>query len=283
MKNILYTTDYSENSVPALMYAVEISKQLDARLNVLHVFDYPTVLGTRVSEPFPELGKDAVRAHRKRLEEFLGRHLGKTAKGVVPDILVLEHASAVKGILDKARELKADLVIVGMKGGSGLRETLLGSVARGLIEKSPCPVLAIPADSSYNGIQTFVYGANLELADRTVLKQLSALVSPFKATIRAVHFSPGGDVAEVSNIHQFKEALKHELPDIPIDFTTRVAEDVFDALRVYAGDENADILVMLEHKDRPFFKSLFQKDLVKKMEAYGRIPLLAFNENNLNL
>lgn len=283
MKKILYPTDYSENSVSALTYAFEVARQLNAQLNVLHVYDYPTVLQTKVSEPFPDLAKDAYREHMKKLEDFLSRNLAKSQKRVPLHAMVMEHRSVVGGIIKEARESKADLVIAGMKGGSGLRESIMGSIARGLIEKSPCPVLTIPPDSSYNSIKTFVYGATVEHADKAVLRQLVTFAKPFKAIIKVVHISSANNVESESGIRQVIESLKQEMHYEGIDYASLVSENVFDALRIYAGDENADILVMLEHKARPFVESLFHRDLVKKMEAYGRIPLLAYNQNSLKL
>ncbi len=67
MKTILYATDYSENSVAALKYAHKMSEQLETRLVIAHVFDYPTVLGMEgLDEPFPHLEKDAFKLHRSK-------------------------------------------------------------------------------------------------------------------------------------------------------------------------------------------------------------------------
>lgn len=58
------------------------------------------------------------------------------------------------------------------------------------------------------------------------------------------------------------------------------SEAVFESLRVYLGDVGADMVVMLEREKHGFLKKLFHQDPVKKMESYGRVPLMSFNEVN---
>ena len=50
-------------------------------------------------------------------------------------------------IATAAREVEADLIVVGTHGWGGFRETMLGSVARGLLHEAFCPVLSIPPET----------------------------------------------------------------------------------------------------------------------------------------
>ena len=81
MKTILYTTDFSDNSVAALKYAYKMSEQMATRLVVAHVFNYPTILGIEgLDEPFPHTEENAFKMHRNKLEEFCQEHLGSVWK-----------------------------------------------------------------------------------------------------------------------------------------------------------------------------------------------------------
>jgi nucleotide-binding universal stress UspA family protein len=46
-------------------------------------------------------------------------------------------------IISYAREIKADLVVVGTHGRTGLSHLIIGSVAERVVRKAPCPVLSI--------------------------------------------------------------------------------------------------------------------------------------------
>ncbi|MCO5723283.1 universal stress protein [Robiginitalea marina] len=277
MKTILYATDYSENSAPALQFAYRISKVLNARLLAIHVFDYPTILQTEVQEPFPHLEEDAFKAHTRRLKDFCRSHLGEGAK---VEIEALEHKNVREAIAGKALEEGASLLVVGMKGGSALRELLMGNTTKKLIEEAPCPVLSIPGDASFNGLETIVYATDFEEEDIAVLRELAPVAAAFQARIRAVHIASDKEYANLQRREWFQEALKKELPEAKITFEQEVSEHAFEALRVYLGDHNADLVVMLERKRKGFLEPIFHRDRVKKMESYGRIPLMAFHEKN---
>lgn len=97
MKKILYATDYSDNAVVAFKYAKNLAEQLNYRLVVCHIFDYPTILSSeRLSEPFPQFENDAFKTHRAKSEVFCQEHLGVVWK--VPNIQLktVEHMSVVK-------------------------------------------------------------------------------------------------------------------------------------------------------------------------------------------
>ena len=61
------------------------------------------------------------------------------------------------------------------------------------------------------------------------------------------------------------------------------SEDVFDTLKIYYRNSNADLIAMLEREDSGIASKVFHRDLVKRMESYGKIPLLSFNAKNYGI
>ena len=284
MKTILYSSDYSENSVAALKYAYEMSKQMETRLVITHVFDYPTVLGTEdLDEPFPHLEESAFKSHRSKLEKFCEEHLGSVWN--TPNIILepIENKNVIKGILSVAEEWHAYLILTGMKGGSAIREILMGSTTKNLIQKSPCPVLSIPSDTSYMPIKNIVYATDFEDEDIYAIRKLVEMAKKLNAKIKVVHITTQEEYQGDMQMKWFKgmllEKLTYELMEFELVFT----ENVFNALRIYLGDTNADLMVMLEREHKGLFKKWFHRDLVKKMESYGRVPLLVFRGSNHQL
>ena len=281
MKTILYATDYSKNSAAALKYAHALSTQLDSRLVITHVFDYPTVLGTKgLDEPFPHLEESAFKMHRSKLEDFCKEHLVGEYDAPNVHLETVENKSVIKGILSKADEYHAHLIVVGMKGASGIREIIMGSIAKQLIEKAPCPVMAIPADTSHMAIKKIVYATDFMEEDVHAIQKLVEIAEPLGAEIKVVHISTKEEYAGDLQMIWFKNTLKERVTYPKIDFQLLFSETVFDSLRIYLGDVGADLMVMLEREKQGFFKKWFHQDLVKKMESYGRVPLMSFNEHN---
>jgi nucleotide-binding universal stress UspA family protein len=284
VKTILYCTDYSENSKAALKYAYHMAKQMETRLVISHVFDIPTILGTEnLDEPFPHLEVSAHKSHRFKLEEFCDEHLGSSWQD--PNIVLeaFENKSVVDGIISVASEWHAYLIILGIKGGSEIREMIMGSTTRHLLAKAPCPVLSIPSDASYMAIKNIVYATDFEEEDIYALRKLVEMAQQLKAVIKVVHISTKDEYQGDMQMDWFKKMLSEKVTYELIDFELLFTEDVFETLRIYLGDTNADLVVMLEREHKGILKNIFHRDLVKKMESYGRVPLLSFRGANHQL
>jgi nucleotide-binding universal stress UspA family protein len=136
--SILYPTDFSDLSRPAFDLACALARDYDARLIICHVTRPPMagVVDGIFIEPPPPNEEDELQA---RLESI---------QPVDPDIEVsyrLERDEAVPGIVRLAKEVKADLIVLGTHGRSGVSRLVLGSVAEGVMRKAPCPVLTVRA------------------------------------------------------------------------------------------------------------------------------------------
>jgi nucleotide-binding universal stress UspA family protein len=281
MKTILYATDYSKNSVAALQYAHKMSEQLETRLVIAHIFEYPTILGLEgLDKPFPHLEKDAFKHHRSKLEKFCTEHLGNAWEGPNIQLEAVENKTVLKGIIATADEWHAYLIVVGVKGESGLRESIMGSTTKQLIEKAPCPILAIPADASYNPIKTIVYGTDFENEDIYAIRKLVEMAKHFDAEIKVVHITTKKELDNANQMEGFKNMLQQKVEYERMEFVHLVSESIFDALRNYLGEVGADMAVLLERERKGVFKKWFHRDLVKKMESYGNIPLLSFRGSN---
>jgi len=144
LKKILYPTDFSEYSLAALPYAVDLAGQNDAELFCLHVVEMPKeqYLTGEYMVPLevPHVSVDKVlRTARSRLEKFVAENLhdiGKVTSRVLEGVPFIE-------IIRYAREQSIDLIVIGTHGHSALAAMLLGSVAEKVVRKAPCPVLTV--------------------------------------------------------------------------------------------------------------------------------------------
>jgi nucleotide-binding universal stress UspA family protein len=114
-------------------------------------------------------------------------------------------------------------------------------------------------------------------ADIEVIKKLSKIAKAFKAKIQVVHITTEKEYEVESQMDLFKDKLKKKVDYENIKFKILVSDDVFNTLRMYLEEIEADIVVMLEREKRGLLSKLFHGDLVKKMETYDKLPLLSFN------
>ena len=135
-RRVLCPIDFSEHSLAALDLALKIAQRNDAMLYLLNVAPMPAgAAGFQPvpMDPYPYLEKDG----RKRLE--------KLARERIPTVVRYE-TLVVSGdpaelVLNAARDLDADLIVIGTHGRKGLSHLVLGSVAERVVRESPAPVL----------------------------------------------------------------------------------------------------------------------------------------------
>jgi nucleotide-binding universal stress UspA family protein len=141
LRRIVVATDFSTPGEHALGVGVSLAKQLGAEVHVVHAFDIPLAMVTPYEVTVPDgLIREAREAARKKLDTALDaiRKQGLEATGHLGEV------PAAPAIADVAREVKADLVVIGTHGRTGLKHVLLGSVAERTVRHAPCPVLTVP-------------------------------------------------------------------------------------------------------------------------------------------
>ncbi len=142
-KKIVYCTDFSENSIPARLRAVEYAKSFRAELIIVHV------LSSRLmGYPFFEeaIGADMAELQHK-LDERVKIELNEVAKDCGQECALVRTCvrSGVTAteIVRCADELSADLIVMGTHGWSGLKHLILGSTVENVLRIASCPVLIV--------------------------------------------------------------------------------------------------------------------------------------------
>ena len=143
MKQILAAVDFSDVTSCVVDRAAELAKAFSAKLTLLHAAaPDPEFVGY---EPGPQTVRDTraleLRSENRDLEE-MARSL--TDQGI-QTIGKLVMGPTVMTIIEHARALEADLIILGSHGHGALYKALVGSATEGVMRKSTCPVLVVPA------------------------------------------------------------------------------------------------------------------------------------------
>jgi nucleotide-binding universal stress UspA family protein len=139
-KNILVPTDLSDGAEEALDYACELATKFGAKIHLLNVIGIPA-LGV------PELGValtssliDTIIADNQSSLDSLVEI--KRSHAQFGDVL-LRTGDARDVINQTAKEVDADLIVMGTHGRRGVSRALLGSVAETVVRTAPCPVLTV--------------------------------------------------------------------------------------------------------------------------------------------
>jgi nucleotide-binding universal stress UspA family protein len=140
MRRILHATDFSRASAPAFAEALELARQERARLLVVHVMVPPSpFVAGEAPTSWLELEARARRDARRRLGAAVA---AAERAGIAVEGQVVEGAPA-EAIVRLARRDRADLIVIGTHGRSGLGRLFMGSVAARVLQLARCPVLTV--------------------------------------------------------------------------------------------------------------------------------------------
>jgi nucleotide-binding universal stress UspA family protein len=142
IKKVLCPVDFSDPSREAMHFAVDLAQRYGAEVVLLHVYQVPAYA-------FPEgmvlAGPDVLANLVDRIARTLAAWREDAAGRAAGLTVAAETAMGVAHteILRVARERKADLIVVGTHGRTGLAHVFLGSVAERVLRTAPCPVLTV--------------------------------------------------------------------------------------------------------------------------------------------
>ena len=277
MKKILFTTDFSANADKAFYFALNMAEKHQAELILAHVFDIPNVWNYPVEYNPSEMKPEMIKDWKRTLKDFFEKYDTK----VKATFEAVEHPSVLEGILSIIKEHKPQLVIVGTRGKSHIKEVIFGSTTKALVKHSPIPVMAIPEYTNRKDFDKVLYASDLREDDVQALSKLVQLVEPYQPEIQILHIHPASEYKGFEKIEWFKELVRENIAYERISFEVLQSDDNFATLHNHMAWNKFDLLVMLEKKRGGIIDKLFHEDLVKKMEFHTRIPLLSYNENFL--
>ncbi len=139
-QNILVPLDFSAASEKALDLAIELAEKLDGHLVLMHAFEIPVVGfpdGAYVATA--EITSRILNAAQQALDDAVTKH--ESAR--VPMTTRLCQADPRDAIVALAKDLPADLIVMGTHGRRGLARAFIGSVAESVVRIATVPVLTV--------------------------------------------------------------------------------------------------------------------------------------------
>ena len=140
-EKILVAIDFSENSDYAFNYALDLAKQFNGELTVMHVINEPVDLrGFYVPHiSFEQLEKEIEEGAAKMMEKFCSEQMS----GFTNYKTAIVSGIPYEEIIRRAQETGSSLIVMGTHGRTGLDHLIFGSTAERVVRSAFCPVLTI--------------------------------------------------------------------------------------------------------------------------------------------
>ena len=270
---ILIPTDFSELSKVAIQYAVDMGKDLEVNIMLLHVIDTSAPSRARVGSH--KLQEALKTSSERAMKELLGSIKKDIGHNIDISYEITSGTSIGKYVEMAAVKNDIDIVCIGTKGASGLKKILFGSNAASIIESSSIPVLTIPEFARYKGVKNIVYSSdfyNLE-------KELD-LIIPFAklmdAWIQVLHIDKDNEGFE-GDLQQKEKSLIKDFSYQKIKMTELKIDSVVIGINKFVEDVDADMVIMFTHHTN-FIEKVFQKSVTQNTAFQTRIPLFTFQK-----
>jgi nucleotide-binding universal stress UspA family protein len=138
---ILVPVDFSECSSRAFGYGVRLARAFGSRILLLHVFDSRIIENVFHIHQMDEEDVRKEMAGRAK-KAFDALRADPEAEGIEMDSVERAGIPA-REIVEAAKDLDADLIVIGAHGATGLQGILYGTTAEGVVRTAPCPVLSV--------------------------------------------------------------------------------------------------------------------------------------------
>jgi nucleotide-binding universal stress UspA family protein len=190
-KHILCPVDFSDFSRRAVRVARGLARDFDAVVDLLHIMDMRAFSPAEAA-----LAPQIQEANRRRADEQMAKLAAE--EGVPADRVSVAEGLPHRAITDAARDLPADLVVMGTHGISGFERLLLGSVTEKVLHQVHVPLLAVSQkvpDSILAGeedrrFQTILVATDLGAGAVDTVEYAFALGRRYSAKLLLLHVAP---------------------------------------------------------------------------------------------
>jgi nucleotide-binding universal stress UspA family protein len=274
MRKVLIPTDFSENAMNAISYALELFKYERSEFLILHAFaDEVYDNNTKMSRSYFEEYKENVREKSDReLQEVVSKMLAKSPNPRHE----YNYLSVFGSLIDAANDLvdkeNMDALVMGTRGYTDDRNITFGSNTLQVMKYVKCPVLAVPA--SYHDVHPnhILFPTDYQLPfKRREIKLISTLAKSYVATITCLYVSKFKKLSfrQTDN----KSLLTAFLEDNKTAFVQVEGEDITSAVNEYITTHDIDLLVMINSR-HSYFENILYTSTIQKIGLNIQIPFL---------
>ena len=272
MKNIdsiLFPTDFNEDAQQAFRYALEISHKTGAELHLFHAIEEPYDFAVRVEEVV-QRKKD--KAYEK-LQEMMEESRESERYSQLAIYSEISRGKPYQAINAKARDLDADLIIVGTKGESNLKRILYGNVTSNMLLESKIPVFTVPVNSKKPYLDRFLFTSDFRDDDLKSLEKTIDFARHFDAEVQVLHVSTSERMKPKIKFRGFCD-LVEETFDYPKLKLKRVVADNFSkGVSAYVNENPVSLLIITRYKKK-FLQTLMWANTTQDLTYHTRVPMM---------
>lgn len=260
MKTVIIPLDFSQTSFNAAHYAADMfSNRADVTLILYHFYDK----GEELTEVNNYL-------------ETLKRELSVTSTPI--ETFSESGDNFIESLTAFAHVRRAYMIIMGLTGKSPISQRFSGSNTLKMAEKNICPVLIVPSEASYKGLDNVLISSEMKYVQETpVLLAVKRVLEDFKPSLHILNVDESHYISLTTAFKEERDKMESLLADFKPEFYFMRLFDFHESVNLFVNDKNIDMII-IEPKHHSFYEKLFKTQHTKKMIYQSKVPVLAVHE-----
>ncbi|KJD33218.1 hypothetical protein PW52_14310 [Tamlana sedimentorum] len=276
MKNILIPTDFSENSLNAIRYAVSLYKDAACNFYILHV-----EAEIDNNESNLDIHSSVINIEKTSINGFLKEFVNRVKKNVTFNknhqfFTIANHDSLINSIREEVLLKNIDLIVMGTKGISGCSERTVGTNAGNVITKVKCNTLIVPENAKFEVPKKIAFPTDFSIFyNVNTLLPLTEIIKNNNSEIEFLHISKR-DLVLNENQRINIEYLEDYFADISHGFHFLTHTKIENAIQGFVNDKDITLITMLG-KNLNYFQHILFHPLAKEISYYKDVPFLVLH------
>lgn len=261
MHKVIIPIDFSETSLNAARFTAQMLAGKNDTTAIIYN-NYDTADDLDICHNYQEsLKKEFLRAGVKNVE--CENEMG---------------GDLIENITNLAHTIRATMIVMGITGKSAIRQVMFGSNTLKLIDKNLYPVMIVPPDAVYKGINNVAFASDFKNVEATTPAPLIiSVLGIFNPKLHIVNVSKEHYVSLTQEIEAEKNKLKEMFSSFTTEFYFLTMNDFYEAIDNFVKDYSIDILITVP-KHQSNSTSLFKTTHTKRLAYHSHIPILATHE-----
>lgn len=271
MKTILVTTDFSETSINAAIYATQLARDLGAEIKLLHVnipvesFNQAPVV--QQAERANISAESQLEAVRSNMESYSNGEVNIQTELFIGEFFTMMY--------NYCEQINPYVVILGSQGTTATERFLMGSNSVHAMRNLPFPLLTIPLGCAYSPIKKVALASDFSDTVSIPMDVIQKFQMDFNASLDVIHV---GKTKEVNPEVIIKSGVMQEqLKATNAEYHFISQESTEEGILNFTETNQTDVLIVIP-KQYGFFEQLFHKSVTKQLILNSKIPVMAIHE-----
>jgi nucleotide-binding universal stress UspA family protein len=277
MKTILFPTDFSKTAIHASRYAAMLADIYEARIILLNVDYIPMVPANHHSQEAQKAVIASLEKAHKDLETFKNQFIEDTKLSSDRVLHQVIYGYPADKIVQEAKYLNADMIVMGTKGASNFVDKWLGTNAQKVMKEANCPVWIIPMKAKIKHPKKIMYAADFKEDEILATQKIVQLTEPLQAFCKVIHVHDIFETTEQSAVKEQVKSINKEFGEDNIFARNLNRTDIIEGLEVYMESFKPDILALAVH-EKSFLERFFDESVTRHFVHGSQVPLLTFRK-----